>query len=107
MKLLFFICFLIAFGWLGTGSKKNILPTENKPVIDLKDTINFSTQIQPILIKNCSPCHFTGGKMYERLPFDKDTTILNHETGILRRIKGDEASLIKAFIQQHAISNNQ
>jgi hypothetical protein len=53
------------------------------------------------MIKNCSPCHFPGGKMYERLPFDKDTTIINHETGILKRIKGDENALIKAFVQQH------
>ncbi|HET9745109.1 MAG TPA: hypothetical protein VFP97_05295 [Chitinophagaceae bacterium] len=66
-----------------------------------KDTIDFMKQVQPILIKNCSPCHFTGGKMYEKMPFDKDTTIINHESGILRRIKGEENSLIKTFIQQH------
>ena len=67
----------------------------------LKDTIDFSSQIQPILVKNCSPCHFAGGKMYERMPFDKDTTIINHETGILKRIKGDENVLLKAFIRQN------
>ena len=69
--------------------------------IKLEDTIQFAHQIQPILVKHCSPCHFTGGKMYERMPFDMDTTIINHEAGILRRIKGDESVLIKAFIQQN------
>jgi hypothetical protein len=39
--------------------------------------------------------------MYERLPFDKDTTIINHESGVLKRIKGDENTLIKSFIQQN------
>ena len=70
-------------------------------MIVLKDTIDFATQVQPILVKNCSPCHFTGGKMYERMPFDKDTTIINHEKGILKRIKGDENLVLKAFIQQN------
>ena len=72
-----------------------------KPLIILKDTIDFANQVQPILVKNCSPCHFIGGKMYERMPFDKDTTIINHEKGILRRIKGDENLMLKTFIQQN------
>jgi hypothetical protein len=103
MKILLFICFLIVFGWLGSGSSRKKISSipNNISSINIKDTINFSTQIQLIMIKNCSPCHFPGGKMYERLPFDKDTTIINHETGILKRIKGDENALIKAFVQQH------
>jgi len=101
MKLLLFICFLIVFGWLGTIHKTPMQAAERKSAIVLRDTIDFTKQIQPILIKNCSPCHFTGGKMYERMPFDKDTTIINHEKGILRRIKGDENVLIKTFIQQN------
>lgn len=69
----------------------------------LQDTIDFVIQVQPILVKNCSPCHFTGGKMYARMPFDKDTTIINHEKGILKRIKGDENAVIKTFIEQNKI----
>jgi len=39
--------------------------------------------------------------MYERLPFDKDTTIVNHGEAILRRIKEEkENELIKQYIQQ-------
>lgn len=101
MKPLLFICFLILFGWLGTTKKIPVQAAAHNPAVDLADTIDFTKQIQPILIKNCSPCHFTGGKMYERMPFDKDTTIINHEKGILRRIKGDENTLIKSFIQQN------
>ena len=36
------------------------------------DTISFTLQIQPILVNHCSPCHFTGGKMYEKLPLIKE-----------------------------------
>lgn len=40
--------------------------------------------------------------MYDKLPFDKDTTILHHERGILKRIKKEEEnSVIKNFIQQN------
>jgi len=74
----------------------------SQKTITIKDTIYFTSQIQPILVKNCSPCHFTGGKMYERMPFDKDTTIINHQAGILKRIKGEENTLIRSFIQQQS-----
>jgi len=100
MKLLLFICFLVLFSWLGSGNKKPV-PVSIKSPIAGKDTIDFTRQIQPILVNHCSPCHFPGGKMYERLPFDKDTTIINHQAGILRRIKGDDNALIKAFAEKH------
>ena len=38
--------------------------------------------------------------MYERMPFDKDTTIINHQAGILKRVKGEENTLIRSFIQE-------
>jgi hypothetical protein len=103
MKLLFTCCFILLFGWL-TFNIKNPPATVviGKLVTEIKDTIHFASQIQPILVKNCSPCHFTGGKMYERMPFDKDTTIINHQAGILRRIKGEENTLIRSFIEQQS-----
>ncbi|HEX6168548.1 MAG TPA: hypothetical protein VFZ33_02575 [Chitinophagaceae bacterium] len=101
MKLLLFFCLLTLFGWFGSDIKKSPSEVSAKTMILLKDTIDFTTQVQPILVKNCSPCHFTGGKMYEKMPFDKDTTIINHEKGILKRIKGDENTLLKTFILQN------
>ena len=105
MKLLFFFCFILLFGLFGSSLRKPPAAIAEKPAIILKDTIDFTSQVQPILIKNCSPCHFTGGKMYERMPFDKDTTIINHEKGVLRRIKGDENILIKTYILQNKDDN--
>jgi hypothetical protein len=82
---------------------KQIAPdTDTKSEQVIKDTVHFSSQIQPVLVKNCSPCHFTGGKMYERLPFDKDTTIINHSAAILKRIKNkEENALLSNFINQN------
>ena len=103
MKLLVLFGFIFIVGWLESSTKKPSGKSTQK-TIALEDTIHFTSQIQPILVKNCSPCHFTGGKMYERMPFDKDTTIINHETGILKRIKGEENLLIKTFIKQNKIN---
>jgi hypothetical protein len=65
------------------------------------DSIHFKTQIQPILEKNCSPCHFPGGKMYEKLPFDRGETIINHQAVIFKRLKKEEdISLIRQYVQQ-------
>ena len=99
MKLLILFGIVFLMGWLGRSTKKPAGMTVQK-AIALEDTIHFTSQIQPILIKNCSPCHFTGGKMYERMPFDKDTTIINHQAGILKRVKGEENTLIRSFIQE-------
>ena len=100
MKLLLSFCFILLFGLVGSSLKKPLPTTVEKPPIILDDTIDFTSQVQPILVKNCSPCHFTGGKMYDKLPFDKDTTIINHQATVLKRIKGEENTLIKSFIEQ-------
>ena len=80
---------------------------ENKPLQKAEEKIDpiaigFEKQVKPIFIKNCSPCHFTGGKMYDKLPFDKDTTILNHHEVILKRIENEEENkLLKSFVLQN------
>lgn len=80
-------------------SKKNNPPSN----IITPDTINFKTQIQPIFVRNCSPCHFPGGKMHEKLPFDTAVTILNNSTAILRRIKDvNEKKLVSDFVTEAA-----
>ena len=67
------------------------------------DTISYRAQVLPLLQKKCSPCHFEGGKMYEKMPFDKRHTIISHEAGVLKRFKAEgEISLIKQFIQQES-----
>jgi len=102
MKLLLIVGFIVLFGWFLTNTTKPSGITVSQKQTTAKDTINFASQIQPILAKNCSPCHFTAGKMYERMPFDKDTTIINHQAGILRRIKGEENTLIRSFVEQRS-----
>ena len=109
MKFLLLFCFITICAWLTGSFKRSSSTIAGISATLSKDTIDFTRQVQPILVKNCSPCHFTGGKMYEKMPFDKDTTIINHEKGILKRIKGDEHVVLKTFIQQNknGSSNNE
>lgn len=66
-----------------------------------QDTIDFKKQIQPIFVNRCSPCHFPGGKMYSRLPFDAGETLVNNDSVILRRIKDEsEKSLLTKYIEE-------
>jgi len=103
--LLLCICILVGSALFIVSKKRSvIIPKQSlltSPSVSssLNDTISFILQIQPILVNRCSPCHFTGGKMYERMPFDKGETIVNHEVALLRRIKDEkEKALIQKFI---------
>lgn len=103
--LLVCICTLIGSALFIVAKKRSVLTpgrsllTVNSASSLLNDTISFALQIQPILVQHCSPCHFTGGKMYGKLPFDKGETIVNHEVALLRRIKDEkEKELIQKFI---------
>ena len=70
-------------------------------VVAAIDTFNFKTDIQPILQKNCSPCHFEGGKMYAAMPFDKGETIISHGAGALKRFSDKkENALVRKYIEQ-------
>jgi hypothetical protein len=83
--------------------RPKILSSANSPAFAAirHDRIDFGTEILPVFKKNCTPCHFPGGKMYVRMPFDKDTTILAHQPGILRRIKNvDELNLLRTYLEQ-------
>ena len=63
--------------------------------------IDFATQIKPIFQARCQPCHFSGGTMYQRLPFDRQDTIKALGTKLFTRIKDEkERSLIREFLAQ-------
>lgn len=49
--------------------------------------VDFDKDIKPILKIHCMPCHFPGGIMYSKMPFDNPKTILEHPKGIFKRIK--------------------
>ena len=66
-----------------------------------KARVDFETQLKPIFQSKCMPCHFSGGKMYDRLPFDNPATIRKLGTRLFTRIKEEnERRLIEDFLTQ-------
>jgi hypothetical protein len=65
--------------------------------------VDFEKQVRPILEARCQPCHFTGGKMYGKLPFDRPQTIHTLGEKMFTRIKDPkEQAILRAFLAQGA-----
>ncbi|HSY49255.1 MAG TPA: hypothetical protein VLC46_10625 [Thermoanaerobaculia bacterium] len=66
-----------------------------------KQPVDFDREIEPILKAKCQPCHFPGGKMYEKRPFDKPETIVALGEKLFTRIHDEkERALIRAFLAE-------
>lgn len=63
--------------------------------------VDFEKQVKPVLAAKCQPCHFPGGIMHERLPFDDPGTIQKLGTQLFTRIRDEkERAQIRAFLAQ-------
>lgn len=63
--------------------------------------VDFATQIEPMLKSKCQSCHFKGGKVYEKLPFDRPETIKILGTKLFTRIQDEnDRRLIREFLSQ-------
>ena len=97
---------MVAMGLLLVESGNLIKPvrkTENVAPVSTtaKARIDFETQLKPIFKSKCMPCHFSGGKVYDRLPFDKPETIRKLGTRLFTRISDEnERHLIEDFLAQ-------
>ena len=94
---------LLIAGITGTSEKQIKASPVSSKTTKAKDTASFLQEIEPILVKNCSPCHFPGGKVYTKMPFDAALTIIGlKKDRVLMRIK-DEAQkdLVRKYIEQN------
>jgi len=63
--------------------------------------VDFATEIRPILEARCQPCHFNGGKVYAKMPFDRPETIKTMGSKLFTRIKQEnERRVIRDFLAQ-------
>jgi hypothetical protein len=69
------------------------------PTVAAPAQVSFEGQIRPVLEARCQPCHFPGGTMYERLPFDQPATIHTLGEKLFTRIKDEkERALFRSFL---------
>jgi hypothetical protein len=62
----------------------------NSPATPPPSRVSFAAEVRPILERRCQPCHFAGGKMYERLPFDEQSTTAQARNAALHPDQGRE-----------------
>ena len=79
------VLFVAAWGW--------------RPAVPAERPVDFSADVRPILERRCQPCHFAGGIMYQRRPFDRPETIVALGTKLFTRIKDErERDVIRRFL---------
>ncbi len=65
--------------------------------------VDFRRDVRPMLEARCQPCHFAGGKMYDKLPFDRPETIVRLGTKLFTRIKDErQRAVIRRFLRSAA-----
>jgi hypothetical protein len=66
---------------------------------DPSSPVGFETQVRPLLQERCSPCHFPGGTMHDRLPFDDEPTVRRLGEALFTRIRDAEGrALLETFL---------
>jgi hypothetical protein len=81
-----------------SGSAKTFA---SSPLAGTAKKPDFDKEIKPIFQARCQPCHFQGGQVYQKLPFDKPETITRLGTKLFTRIKDEkEQRLIREFLAQ-------
>lgn len=62
--------------------------------------ITFLHDISPMLKKNCTPCHFEGGKVYAKHPFDSYKAVRGLAKKLNTRLKGENAVTVNQWIAE-------
>lgn len=103
--LLAFAAVLVAAACSRTGRQVETGPVAapaarpEPPAAPTPPPVDFATDVRPILEAGCRPCHFEGGVMYAKLPFDRPETIRHLGEMLFTRIDAPEdQATIRAFL---------
>ena len=97
------LLFLLAFaGWQLTRSAVRNVGAKSVAASNAPGRkVDFNSEIKPIFQARCQPCHFQGGQVYDKMPFDKPETITRLGTKLFTRIKDEkDRALIREFLDQ-------
>lgn len=59
-------------------------------------TVTFGASIAPLLKANCTPCHFPGGVVFEKYPFEDYETVFALRKKLGTRLKEPEQQALLA-----------
>ena len=76
------------------------MPRSDAPIAQDKQSVTFKDSIAPLLKANCTPCHFKGGKVYDRLPFERYETVRSLGKKLNTRLKDEKAEMVIRWIEQ-------
>lgn len=87
-----------SFACGGKVTTSGLVAIGSSPPLTTKVTFD---QLKPVL-QRCQPCHFSGGKVYEKLPFDRPETVRSLGTKLFSRIRDEqERQLIREFLAEN------
>jgi len=90
---------LVATLTLLVGAITAAHPVHHQQACAQKKTSEFEANVRPILDQHCQPCHFAGGRMYDKLPFDRPETIIRLGEKLFTRIRNEnERAVIRRFL---------
>jgi uncharacterized membrane protein len=95
---------LLGVGMCGRSQRSALSVTPSMLATSPTASINaakpdFDKEIKPILQSRCMPCHFQGGKVYDKMPFDKPETVTTFGEKMFTRIKDEkEQRMIREFL---------
>jgi hypothetical protein len=104
------IILLLLLGTFTSACGRNVHSVSFTPSVKAQETaavsssnskVDFAANVEPILKSKCQPCHFSGGKVYDKLPFDRPETIKTLGTKLFTRIHDEnERKIIREFLAQ-------
>jgi hypothetical protein len=65
--------------------------------------VTFKADVAPLLAEKCRPCHFKGGKVFDKLPFDDYKTVAKVGARLNTRLKGKDAELVSRWIARGSV----
>jgi uncharacterized cupredoxin-like copper-binding protein len=102
------LLFLLALGSYSCG--RSVRVVSFTPAVSAQATqsistssakVDFATHVEPLLKSKCQPCHFNGGKVYDKLPFDRPATIKTLGTKLFTRLQDEnDRKVIREFLSQ-------
>lgn len=105
-----FLVVVFVVGGYGALRLRNTTYTAASPLIvspsfdSAPAKIDFDSAVKPILAR-CTPCHFSGGTMYERLPFDRSETVTKLGEKLFTRIQAEnDRKIIREFLAQNRMN---